>query len=673
MRRLGFYPKLAATGIRKNGNTYGPYLLTCICMIMMSYLMRYLGANPVIAGIKGGRSVQEMLGMGNGVFIIFSLIFLFYTNSFLIRRRKREFGLYNILGMGKWNLARILVWECILTTAVSLLGGLLLGILFSKASEMLLIHMLGGQITLAFSVDGLAAFRTTVLFLVIFALILLNNLRQIRMSNPIGLLHGTAEGEKPPKGNLLLAILGVVLLAGAYYIAVTIENPVSALMYFFAAVLMVILGTYLIFISGSVVLCRWLKKWKCYYYKPNHFISVSSMLYRMKRNGAGLASICILSTMVLVMISSSGCLYIGKENILRRQYPRDMQLAVWDGEEEHLDLLQSISEEYMQRHGFTMKDAWRYRYLSVAALADGDRLAFQRAGVSAGSLGDVSDLRNLLVIPLSDYNRATGKDETLPEGEILIGVNRGQEYPYETMKIGNLDTWKVKKTVPQPFDNKMASYEINTTYFVIVPDMDSVYQVEKEEKKVYGDYASDVCGYFGFNVDCSDEQQIKIEEGISLAISKKWMDMDIAYSTECIADDRSYFFGTFSGLFALGIILGSVFILAMILIMYYKQITEGYEDQSRFEVMQKVGMTKREIQRSINSQMLTVFILPPAMAGLHLTFAFPFLSKILMLFGLSDQSFLIRIAVGCFGVFTVFYILVYLFTSRAYYRIVSGN
>ena len=241
------------------------------------------------------------------------------------------------------------------------------------------------------------------------------------------------------------------------------------------------------------------------------------------------------------------------------------------------------------------------------------------------------------------------------------------------MKIGNLDTWKVKKTVPQPFDNKVASYEINTTYFVIVPDMDSVYQVEKEEKNVYGDYASDVRGYFGFNVDCSDEQQIKIEEGISLAISKKWMDMDIAYSTECIADDRSYFFGTFSGLFALGIILGSVFILAMILIMYYKQITEGYEDQSRFEVMQKVGMTKREIRRSINSQMLTVFILPPAMAGLHLTFAFPFLSKILMLFGLSDQSFLIRIAVGCFGVFTVFYILVYLFTSRAYYRIVSGN
>lgn len=575
--------------------------------------------------------------------------------------------------MGKWNLARILVWECILTAVVSLIGGLVLGILFSKASEMLLIHMLGGEITLAFSVDTAAMFWTAALFLVIFALILLNNLRQIQMSNPIELLHGAAEGEKPPKGNLLLAILGAVLLIGAYYIAVTIENPVSALMLFFAAVLMVILGTYLIFLSGSVVLCRWLKKWKRYYYKPNHFISVSSMLYRMKRNGAGLASICILSTMVLVMISSSGCLYIGKENILRRQYPRDIQQTAWDGEEEHLDLLQNISEEYMQQHGYTMKEEWRYRYLSVAAIADGDQLTFERAGASAGSLSDVSDLRNLLVVPLSDYNSATGSDETLGEDEILISVNRKQEYPYETLKIGDLDAWKVKKTIPQPFDNKVASYEINTTYFVIVPDMDAVYQVEKEEKKVYGDYASDVRGYFGFNVDCSDEEQIEIEEGISLAVSKKWTDMDVAYSVECIANDRSYFFGTFSGLFALGIILGSVFILAMILIMYYKQITEGYEDQSRFEVMQKVGMTKREIRRSINSQMLTVFILPPAMAGLHLAFAFPFLSKILMLFGLSDQNFLIQIAIGCFGVFTVFYILVYLITSRAYYRIVSGT
>ena len=320
-----------------------------------------------------------------------------------------------------------------------------------------------------------------------------------------------------------------------------------------------------------------------------------------------------------------------------------------------------------------MKEEWRYRYLSVAAIADGDQLIFERAGASAGSLSDVSDLRNLLVVPLSDYNSATGSDETLGEDEILISVNRKQEYPYETLKIGDLDAWKVKKTVPQPFDNKVASYEINTTYFVIVPDMDAVYQVEKEEKKVYGDYASDVRGYFGFNVDCSDEEQIEIEEGISLAVSKKWTDMDVAYSVECIANDRSYFFGTFSGLFALGIILGSVFILAMILIMYYKQITEGYEDQSRFEVMQKVGMTKREIRRSINSQMLTVFILPPAMAGLHLAFAFPFLSKILMLFGLSDQNFLIQIAIGCFGVFTVFYILVYLITSRAYYRIVSGT
>ena len=205
------YPRLALTGIKKNRQTYTPYILTCSGMIMMYYIVSFLSRSEQMKSLEGGSTMAYLLNMGCGVMIAFSAIFLYYTNSFLIKRRTKEFGLYNILGMGKWNLARILVWECILTTAVSLLGGLLLGILFSKASEMLLTHMLDGQITLAFSVDGLAVFRTTVLFLVIFALILLNNLRQIRMSNPIGLLHGTAEGEKPPKGNLLLAILAAVI------------------------------------------------------------------------------------------------------------------------------------------------------------------------------------------------------------------------------------------------------------------------------------------------------------------------------------------------------------------------------------------------------------------------------------------------------------------------------
>lgn len=673
MKKMGLYPKLAATGIQKNKSTYGPYLLTCSCMIMVSYLMRYLMTNETIAGIKGGRTLQEMLSLGSGVFGIFALIFLFYTNSFLIRRRKREFGLYNILGMGKWNLARILVWESILMAAFSIVCGLGLGILFSKAGELLLIHMMEGSATLAFSLSASAAVQTILLFAAIFVLVLLNNLRQIQMSSPIELLHGASEGEKPPKGNLLLAMTGVVLLIGAYYIAVTIQNPVSALMLFFAAVLMVIVGTYLLFISGSVVLCRWLKKWKRYYYKPNHFISVSSMQYRMKRNGAGLASICILSTMVLVMISSSGCLYIGKENILQKQYPRGVQLTVWDGEEEHLKLLQSTAEKYMQQHGLSMQEPWSYRYLSVAAISEGDRLAFERAGVTAASLKDIKDLKNLLVIPLSDYNSVTGNSETLAADEILMSVNRKQTYEYPTLQIGDLEAKKVKKVVPQPFDNQIASYEINTTYFVIVPDMAAMQEIEQEEKKVYGDNASDIHGYFGFNVDSSDEQMIEITNGINKKLSKLPVAMDMSYSTNCIAYERSYFFGTFSGLFALGIILGSVFILAMILIMYYKQITEGYEDQSRFEVMQKVGMTKKEIRRSINSQMLTVFILPPAAAGIHLAFAFPFLYKILMLFGLADQNFLVQVAAACFGVFVIFYILIYLFTSRAYYRIVSEN
>ena len=302
---FGFYPKLALTGIRKNGRLYVPYLLTCICMVMMFYIIAFLSMNEGVGAMQGGETLQAMLSFGYYIMGVFSLIFLFYTNSFLIRRRKKEFGLYNILGMGKWNIARILVWESLIVTAVSLAGGLLCGVLFSKLAELVMVRMLGGQAAFNFTVDFSCIVQTVVLFAAIFLLILLKALRQIHVSNPVELLHSENVGEKPPKANWLVALVGAVLLGTAYVLAVTISDPISALVWFFVAVLMVILATYLLFIAGSVVFCKLLQKNKRYYYKTNHFVSVSSMMYRMKRNGAGLASICILSTMVLVMISST--------------------------------------------------------------------------------------------------------------------------------------------------------------------------------------------------------------------------------------------------------------------------------------------------------------------------------------------------------------------------------
>lgn len=328
--KKGFYSKLAWSGIRKNKKLYTPYLLTCIGMVMMFYIISFLSTSRVLQSMPGGDTMQSMLELGCGVIGVFSLIFLFYTNSFLLRRRKREFGLYNILGMGKRNLARVLLWETLIVAGLSLSLGLFAGFVLSKFAELGMLNILSADVTFSLTVEPGAIGQTLLLFAVIFALILLNTLRQIHLSNPIALLHSGNTGEKPPKANWILALAGFLLLAAAYYLAVTIEDPVAALIWFFVAVVMVIVATYLLFVAGSVAICRILQKNKKYYYKTNHFVSVSSMVYRMKRNGAGLASICILCTIVLVMLSSTVCLYSGTEDSLRSRYPRNINLNTDD-------------------------------------------------------------------------------------------------------------------------------------------------------------------------------------------------------------------------------------------------------------------------------------------------------------------------------------------------------
>ncbi|MGN0755229.1 MAG: FtsX-like permease family protein [Aristaeellaceae bacterium] len=322
--KAGFYPKLAVDGIRKNKRLYVPYLLTCAGMVMMFYIIHFLAVSPLVKAMSGGRTTVMMLEFGIWIVALFALIFLFYTNSFLMRRRKKEFGLYNMLGMGKANLSRMLLWETVILFVLSMAGGLLGGIAFSKLAELCLTHILGGEVSYDFTVNGEALRNTLLIFIPIFGLILLKSLIELRRMSAVSLLRSESVGEKPPRANYLLGIGGVALLAAAYYIAVTIQSPLMALSLFFIAVALVIVATYLIFISGSVMLCRLLQRNKNYYYKKNHFVSVSSMVYRMKRNGAGLASICILSTMVLVMMLGAASLYFGAEDSLRARYPQDI-------------------------------------------------------------------------------------------------------------------------------------------------------------------------------------------------------------------------------------------------------------------------------------------------------------------------------------------------------------
>lgn len=672
----GLYTKLAWTGIQKNRKLYLPYMLTCIGMVMMCYIVSFLKYSPVFGSLPGGDTVQAFLNMGFGVMCVFSLLFLFYTNSFLIRRRKTEFGLYNILGMGKKNLALVLGIETLLIALITLAAGLFCGILFSKLAELGIVKILGGTADFSFHIDLQSIRDTLLLFVVIYTLLYLNTLRQLHLTNPIELLHSENAGEKPPKGNALVAIFGAVLLIAAYVLAVSIEDPIAAMIWFFVAVIMVILATYLLFISGSVTICRLLQKNKKYYYKTNHFISVSSMRYRMKRNGAGLASICILCTMVLVMVSSTVCLYIGKEDSLRMRYPRNYNLNVsvesldmLHGEpvRQSLDALDSICEN----HGYAPTNVLSYPTAAFAGLIQNDRILLE-VPESVNQLMDIENLWQFFIISLEDYNRLMGASETLAEDEVMVYVTKDQTYDAQTLTIGTGEPLQVKKQAESFVDNGVDAMQVIASLYIIVPDFDAAVTAFSEQQT-----PAELNYIYAFDLSCSDDAQIALQQEMDAALSEietqAGEGSGFSLLLEGVASERSFFYGMYGGLFFLGILLGIVFIFAAVLIIYYKQVSEGYEDQSRFEIMQKVGMTGREIRRSINSQVLTVFFLPLIMAGVHLGFAFPLIRKLLLIFSLTNFKLLILVTVCCYLIFALFYVLVYRATSRAYYSIVSAG
>lgn len=672
----GLYTKLAWTGIQKNRKLYLPYMLTCIGMVMMCYIVSFLKYSPVFGSLPGGDTVQAFLNMGFGVMCVFSLLFLFYTNSFLIRRRKTEFGLYNILGMGKKNLALVLGIETLLIALITLAAGLFCGILFSKLAELGIVKILGGTADFSFHIELQSIRDTLLLFVVIYTLLYLNTLRQLHLTNPIELLHSENAGEKPPKGNALVALFGAVLLIAAYVLAVSIEDPIAAMIWFFVAVIMVILATYLLFISGSVTICRLLQKNKKYYYKTNHFISVSSMRYRMKRNGAGLASICILCTMVLVMVSSTVCLYIGKEDSLRMRYPRNYNLNVsvesldmLHGEpvRQSLDALDSICEN----HGYAPTNVLSYPTAAFAGLIQNDRILLE-VPESVNQLMDIENLWQFFIISLEDYNRLMGASETLADDEVMVYVTKDQTYDAPTLTIGTGEPLKVKKQAESFVDNGVDAMQVIASLYIIVPDFDAAVTAFSEQQT-----PAELNYIYAFDLSCSDDAQIALQQEMDAALSEietqAGEGSGFNLLLEGVASERSFFYGMYGGLFFLGILLGIVFIFAAVLIIYYKQVSEGYEDQSRFEIMQKVGMTGREIRRSINSQVLTVFFLPLIMAGVHLGFAFPLIRKLLLIFSLTNFKLLILVTVCCYLIFALFYVLVYRATSRAYYSIVSAG
>ena len=675
--KAGFYPKMAVGGMRKNGRLYVPYMITCILMVAMFYILHFLGFSGVMNGMAGGGTATDMVAFGSYIMAIFSTIFLFYTQSTLIKGRKKEFGLYSILGMNKRNIGKIIFWETAITGIVSIVVGLIAGIGLSKLAELGFTKLIAVPTRYEFSVSGSSVVTTLILFTVIFFFIYLNTVRQVRFANPIQLINAGKTGEKPPRANWVVGILGLLFLGAGYAIALKIEQPLSALVWFFVAVILIIIGTYLCLIAGSVIMCKLLQKNKKYYYKTNHFVSVSSMAYRMKRTGASLASICILLTMILVMLSSTTSLYTGAEQCLDARYPNEIgAFACKYGYDEMLpsqgERLDEILMKAAEENGATVTNNYTYFVYSISGYFENDRLEVNLNSLTDMAFIDYDKVAQIQFMDDDDYNRIFGHNVKVNPGETVLGTAK-------KISIGNEVTiGDVSFKVAERFDDRvseidpMAAGAASPTIYMIVDDVEEVAKNFIQYKDYNGEPMLAWFWYCRFDTGLDDEGQIALAETLAGKVKEELQGKGFSnYYCESHEAERGDFVSTFGGLFFLGIILSIIFLVSCVVIIYYKQISEGFEDQARFGIMQKVGMNDDEIKKSVNSQMLTVFMIPVIFACIHLAVVLPIVNKLLMLFGLFNFGLLLICAAVCVLVCGLFYAAIYKVTSNAYFRIVS--
>ena len=679
--RKSIYPSLAIDGIRKNSRIYIPYLLMNILMVGVFSIITQLSLSNVLGGMPGSESLADILAFGRIVMAVFSAIFLFYANSFLIRRRMKEYGLYNILGMGKRAIRRLVLVEQAITYISTTAAGIILGIGTSKIFEMILTRMISGTVSYRFEVHAETLVYAAVFFGIINMIISLNAIRILGKAKPVELLRSENAGEKPPRANYFTSLAGIALLGWAYYLAVAIEQPIEAFTLFFAAVLMVIIGTYLVFVAASVALCRILQKNKGYYYNRKHFVHVSQMAYRMKRNGAGLASVCILMTMVLVTMTTTVSLYAGKTDCLSNQYPMDQNTS-WsemgyhgEGSSTGIDNLDSELtgriQDVSEKHDVQPKDLRHYAEYTITGMLEGDEIKPDMEFYEDAFV-DYSRLCEVHFIDIEDYNRMSGRALSLKPGEAaVLSIKAGEDR--DTVRIGDVSV-KIKEYLPAGSLDLVGAGggSMTCAMFVFARDMNELVEPLKEFKDIKG--RPMLMHYWHMDYDygreLSDEEAKILSDDISSVLNQYEGYMSNSSSRQI---ERADFISIFGGMLMLGILLSGVFAMSAVLIIYYKQVSEGFEDQKRFEIMRKVGMTDRDIRQSISSQMLLLMMLPILMACMHMCFAFPFLNKILMMFGLFNLKLMIAVSAGCALAFVLIYVAAYRWTSNAYYRLVTTD
>ena len=670
-----FYSKFALNNLVKNKRFIVPYVLSAIFTIMSFYILSSLAFGDNLNKLPNGiEATKQVLSLGIIVIAIFSTIFLFYTYSFLVKRRVKEFGLYSVLGMTKKQIAKILVLETIFIAVTTIVLGIGLGIIFDKLMLLVLLKLFSATVTFGFSITPIAIVFSVLLFGGIFFLLLLYTVIKIARLRIVALLKDENKGEKEPKSRWILAIIGLALIGYGYYTAQTVQNPVKALLVFFYAVIAVIIGTYLVFMAVSITVLKIMKNNKNFYYKPKNFISVSGLLYRMKRNAVGLANICILSTMVLVTMGSTSALYAGMEKSYNERFPRQLMIAGYHSTSDKLKEIENNVKVAAKEAGTEVQDLVSYNSVPMIGRLIDDKFNFE------ANLGvDLANVKMIVVLQLKDYNKFANKNKTLESNEIFLHVDKKGEYNNNTISLNGLE-YKVKeKLVEFPGTIGSDSANIIDTYYVIVKDNKEAEKIAAKLEEKYSELnkqdaakrgisiatgAPTVQNYIAFNIKDTDREAKVIE-------SFKKLEKQSGIEIEGKEENKLTFRGVFASFLFIGVFISFIFVISQVVIMYYKQISEGYEDKGNFEIMRKVGITDKQIKQSIRSQVLLIFFSPLIIATLHTIVAYPFIEKILRLFLITDNSIFLQALAVTIVVFAIFYLIVYAITSKIYYRIIK--
>lgn len=656
------FSRLARDNIRKNKNTYLPYILSSIAMISLFFILYGIAIEVRKGGFYGEAAINSILGLGVNITGIFSVIFIFYTNSFLLKRRKKELGLYSVLGMEKKHIGKVLIYEVIYSGGLSLIGGLITGIIFSKLMFALLINIMKLDATFKFNISVKSLLVTIALFTLTFLVITVFNLIKVYKLDPIDLIKDGKKGEKEPKGNILIGLVGLIFLGIGYYLALTIDNILLAFQTFSIAVVCVAISTYLIFTSGSISLIKMLRKNKSFYYKKNNFISVSNMIYRMKQNAVGLANIAILSTAVLITLSTTVSLYVGLEDIIKSRFPHDVHTS-YIYENQDLEKIEDTIMKSAKGKSLEIKDVNKTFILRSPGYLNGNKIGMQDM---KGKYG-YQNVYFINIIKLDDYNIGEKKELTLNKNEVLLNIETN-DFSNKTINIYGKEM-KVKSKIEPPISISNGDIGPINTINIVVRDMETLKEItDYMNEEDTEDYSSIIAYEYNFNLN--GEKQAKIDFASDLR-EKLNENIERVAAVESSYTSRESFYSLYGSMFFIGLFLGSLFMIATVLIIYYKQISEGYDDSERFKILQNVGMSKNEVRKTIKSQIMIVFFLPLVTAIIHIGVAFPLVTKIMSLLNLTNTKLFLIFTIVVILVFAIIYALVYRWTARIYYKIVN--